>query len=612
MTVKTPFSYSLSGVFALPLPSTPNSRMIYSAYMIAWNQRNSEYPQTMKRSGLVFLMVICLITSLAPSATANYWPAVSSNGTLQASINFLGNEKQRGKTEILVKPTGVTCSTRRGYGKIAFNIVNAPTFWEEKSNSSYVIGFNTSFKSDGLYVQSPYGSKWGTGTPFNEKSPGILFSAATWFSGDFWSVLEFDTTGWPKGEYTALVFYDNGCEGTNIASVNFGLPELISPVISCSADNPLKTVRLGDEINLSCTSDLTLTNIPIIVEKNSGVGWERANEGIVSGKSFQVKSIIANKQGGISLRVSSRGIQDQVNSFYSNVIALSVLAPLKTLDIKIDQIKHSPIGNWQLKFAVGDASSLIGQPIQILSSIAAGGPWTNESKIKILGSNTTVSVKKPKGTWILFKFPGNNEYAEYDSEPIQLLDVPVVKCTLPTSSKVNQKIVGTCVSSISLTKTQIIFEIDDGNGWEENGVGALSGVKTSINLTPGSTGILKMRIVSDGLAGSYGPFSSNVLSVKVSGATSASGSTNNSGGSVPKGKVDKTSNAYKTMYKVGKNFATVSLANETAYGQCVSALRTGFIRANGVPQYLGLQTRMIQSYLQTASGFQGCLDGFGK
>jgi len=79
----------------------------------------------------------------------------------------------------------------------------------------------------------------------------------------------------------------------------------------------------------------------------------------------------------------------------------------------------------------------------------------------------------------------------------------------------------------------------------------------------------------------------------------------------PSGKVDKTSNAYKTMFNVGKNFAKVSMANDSASSQCSSALKTGMIRNNGIPQYLGVQARMLQSYLQTASGYQGCLDGFG-
>jgi hypothetical protein len=79
----------------------------------------------------------------------------------------------------------------------------------------------------------------------------------------------------------------------------------------------------------------------------------------------------------------------------------------------------------------------------------------------------------------------------------------------------------------------------------------------------------------------------------------------------PAGKVDKSSNAYKTMFNVGKNFAKVSTASDSASSQCSSALQSGMIRNNGIPQYLGMQAQMIQSYLRTASGYQGCLDGFG-
>lgn len=79
----------------------------------------------------------------------------------------------------------------------------------------------------------------------------------------------------------------------------------------------------------------------------------------------------------------------------------------------------------------------------------------------------------------------------------------------------------------------------------------------------------------------------------------------------PTGKVDKASNAYKTMYTVGQNFAKVSLASDTARSQCLSAMATGMIKNRGIPQYLGMQARQLQSYLSTASGFQGCIDGFG-
>jgi len=79
----------------------------------------------------------------------------------------------------------------------------------------------------------------------------------------------------------------------------------------------------------------------------------------------------------------------------------------------------------------------------------------------------------------------------------------------------------------------------------------------------------------------------------------------------PTGKVDKSSNAYKTMYEVGQNFARLSLASDSANSQCTSARQSGVIYSSGIPTYLGPQAYQIKSYLNTASGFQGCIDGFG-
>jgi hypothetical protein len=78
----------------------------------------------------------------------------------------------------------------------------------------------------------------------------------------------------------------------------------------------------------------------------------------------------------------------------------------------------------------------------------------------------------------------------------------------------------------------------------------------------------------------------------------------------PSGKVDRTSNAYKMMFNVGANFAKISMSSDTAESQCSSAAQTRMVKNKGVPQYLGLQARQLQSYLQTASGYRGCLDGF--
>lgn len=81
---------------------------------------------------------------------------------------------------------------------------------------------------------------------------------------------------------------------------------------------------------------------------------------------------------------------------------------------------------------------------------------------------------------------------------------------------------------------------------------------------------------------------------------------------MPKGNVDKKSQIYKTSLNFGKNFRAVSLAGETGVKQCNRAQSTGVILANGRPFHLGKQAPLVISYLRTASGYRGCLDGFGK
>ena len=78
----------------------------------------------------------------------------------------------------------------------------------------------------------------------------------------------------------------------------------------------------------------------------------------------------------------------------------------------------------------------------------------------------------------------------------------------------------------------------------------------------------------------------------------------------PAGKVNKSSNAYKILFNVGSNFAKVSTSSDNATSQCSSAAKSGMIKNKGIPQYLGVQAKQLQSLLKTASGYKGCLDGF--
>lgn len=97
---------------------------------------------------------------------------------------------------------------------------------------------------------------------------------------------------------------------------------------------------------------------------------------------------------------------------------------------------------------------------------------------------------------------------------------------------------------------------------------------------------------------------SNIIKVSVKGKGSS--------GSAPQGTINRKSNSYKLMYNVGKNIARVSTPSDSAKSQCTSAKNSGFIKQNGRMNHLGSQYSFIQSHLSTASGYQGCIDGFNS
>ncbi len=78
---------------------------------------------------------------------------------------------------------------------------------------------------------------------------------------------------------------------------------------------------------------------------------------------------------------------------------------------------------------------------------------------------------------------------------------------------------------------------------------------------------------------------------------------------IPAGKVNKKSNAYKFLYNVGKNVAKVSEVGDTATRQCNLLKTKNTYRYFGTEIY-GLNPQ-LRGFLLTASGYQGCIDGFG-
>lgn len=424
--------------------------------------------------------------------------------------------------------------------------------------------------------------------------------------------LSISTKSWAPGSYPvkisggSLTFRPQDCGEVISGNMTIVIPPLVTPKISCTIVSSTP-IRKSDAADANCNSDVYLTNIPLEIQHNTSGAWVKTGKQILAnGNQFNVTKIPTEFTGGNSLRLSSVGVADKIAAFNSEVFAYKVLPALVSADLKIVLEKFVSNGPMTINI-LGTQALSSGLQLTLKSSIAPAGPWAIEKSFKsgVLGS---LSVNKPKGTWLLLTSEANEQYASTDSQPIQLLDTPILTCSITSRVNAGSKVTGKCASMSTLLSTPISYEFNDGQGWENFGVGTFSGKSNSFSFTAGSQGNSKIRISSVGLSGNYTAFVSNVMNLQVlKDPSSSSGSTQ-----TPSGKVDKTSNAYKTMYTVGNNFAKVSMANDTAASQCGSAMRTGLIRARGIPQYLGVQTKMIQSFLKTASGWRGCLDGFGK
>jgi hypothetical protein len=210
-----------------------------------------------------------------------------------------------------------------------------------------------------------------------------------------------------------------------------------------------------------------------------------------------------------------------------------------------------------------------------------------------------------------------NQFKESISPEINVQVTPgpySVKCSWPNAVRVGQFFEVSCLATNDIDGAFAHLQSFSNGKWTNIEDVEWSGTSVSFSdLSFSKTGTGTMRVVTDAQSGKYMGYTTSNFKIEVSAQknSSSSGGSSSAGAKPPSGKVDKTSNAYKTMFNVGKNFAKVSMANDTAISQCSSAMRTGMIRARGIPQYLGAQTQMIQSYLKTASGWRGCLDGFG-
>jgi hypothetical protein len=309
----------------------------------------------------------------------------------------------------------------------------------------------------------------------------------------------------------------------------------------------------------------------------------------------------------MELRARLAGIQDTIQDSISDTSYVQVNPPKLNIKPFLELSKSTKEEPVQIKMATGN--NMIVATLQ--SAISPNGPWQDQGQIR---STESVSRNVPFGNWIRVVYEGNSAINEGNSEPFQVLITPRVICSFPNSVSSGKKFQATCSSNQKLQAVQITLQyLDSSNNWVSISKGSMSGVKTNFSYLLEGQGAQKLRIRSEGLRDFYTAFNSNVSQVKFIAAKLNSTSESGPGiGAVPKGKVDKGSNAYKYMYNFGQNLSLNSLASDTAISQCLSAKNSGLVKVRGIPQYLGVQATQIQSYLKTASGFQGCLDGFSK
>jgi hypothetical protein len=328
---------------------------------------------------------------------------------------------------------------------------------------------------------------------------------------------------------------------------------------------------------------------------------------VATGRAFTFKSVQLDNLGKAEVRARLVGIQDTIQDSVSDSSFVQVNPPKLNLKPYLEIAKSSKESPAQIQMDTGNNSLTA----TLQSSITPNGPWRDEGPIR---SAETTSKNILFGQWVRVVYEGNSAINKGVSEPFQVLITPKVSCSFPSSITSGKKFQVTCTGNQNLQATPITLQYQDSFGnWVAVDKGSIGGTKKSFTYALTGQGTQKLRIRSEGLRDFYTAFNSNVSQVKFIAAKSNSSYKSGPGsGAVPKGKVDKGSNAYQYMYNFGQNLSLNSLASDSALSQCLSAKNSGLIKVRGIPQYLGVQATQIQSYLKTASGFQGCLDGFGK
>jgi hypothetical protein len=534
---------------------------------------------------------------------------VTNEIDVQSQLTLPTTKYQRGETnfELTISDAHFeraqgSCAGQRWGGATAFKVVGASEEWEQSLASR-----NFQASPYGTILMQPSGGSYSSVFVNPNGSPIKIGAISTSVYANSYakkSALRFKTNGWKAGEYTLIGFVSDGCRDFSMVTTKLVLPEIPKPELDCKAP---ESTFVGDKFEVTCSSTVELAANGAVIQFKSQDGWQESASMVATGSKFTFKDVQTENTGVLEMRVVLDGVMDVIQDSVSKSFFIQSnpqkLNASPTLVISKSN-KESPTS-----ISMNSGNNTLDATLQ--GSKSPNGPWTDISQIR---SNATISKNLAFGSWVRVKYEGNTAVNAGVSDPYQILITPTFNCSFPSKIKTGQAFQVTCKANQSLQATPISLQyLNSANNWVTVDKGSASGSEPRFSFNLEGQGRQKLRIRSDGLRDYYTAFVSNTVSVDFSGAPAgSSNSSQSSSSSVPKGKVDKNSNAYKLMRTFGKNVASNSLASDTAKAQCLSAKNTGHVNVRGMRQYLGVQAKQIQSYLKTASGFQGCLDGFGK
>jgi hypothetical protein len=201
------------------------------------------------------------------------------------------------------------------------------------------------------------------------------------------------------------------------------------------------------------------------------------------------------------------------NSRSSVSAPITIILP-KTVQLKITQLSDQDVLSRVSAVIVGSKSTE-GGILTLQSSNRADGDFSDVAQFDGTTDSFLLVRALVPGSWVRASLTNSPTLVDAVSQPIQILGFPKVSCYFAAQAKVASKIAGKCTFSIPLTGAPVILQSNFGKGWGTVVSGLINGQELNPSVTPKLTGSLQVRLISQGLSGTYAPFVSNISTIKV-------------------------------------------------------------------------------------------------